>query len=131
MATLLIEGRELSHKEIAKQTGYSISSVSRTLDQMVRMGIVHKHKDPVRKHFAFDVSVAFPEMIASGMETMLKVYHVQREEIKKLTRKVHALKPKDTEAAELQHVQKTLHKIEKTIAFVEGIMRDAIDELHT
>ena len=73
MATLLLEGRELSHKELSNLTGYSISSVSRTLDQMVRMGIVHKHKDAALKHFVFHVSGDFPEMIASGMETYARV----------------------------------------------------------
>jgi len=127
MATLIIEGRELSHKEISKLTGYSISSVSRTLDQMVTMGIVHKHKDVSLKHFVFHVSVDFPEMMASGMETYVKVCETQREEIKKLKRKVRSLKSK--EKAEINRLQATLEKIEKTIEFVEGIMKTSIKEL--
>ncbi len=131
MATLLLEGRELSHKEISDLTGYSISSVSRTLDQMVRMEIVHKHKDPSLKHFVFHVSVDFPEMLANGLETMLRVYEAQREEMKNLTRKVSALKSKGKEQAEINRLQATLEKIEKAIEFSEGIMKNAIKELRS
>jgi DNA-binding transcriptional regulator GbsR (MarR family) len=131
MATLLLEGRELSHKELSDLTGYSISSVSRTLDQMVRMGIVHKHKDSSLKHFVFHVSVDFPEMLANGVETMLVVYEAQREEIKKLMRKVSALKSKGKEQDAINRLQATLEKIEKAIEFFEGIMKNAIKELRS
>jgi DNA-binding transcriptional regulator GbsR (MarR family) len=131
MATLLVEGSELSHKEISNLTGYSISSVSRTLDQMIRMGIVHKHKDVALKHFVFHVSVEFPEMIASSMETMLRVYEAQRNEIKKLTRKVRSLKSKEREKAEINRLQATLENVEKTIEFTEGIMKKTIKELRS
>ncbi len=129
MATLLLEGRELGHKEISRLTGYSISSVSRTLDQMVRMGIVRKHKDASLKRFVFQACADFPEMIASGMETMLKVYEVQRKEMKKLTRKVRSLKSK--EKAEINHLLATLENVEKTIEFAEGIIKNTIKELRT
>jgi DNA-binding transcriptional regulator GbsR (MarR family) len=130
MATLLLEGHELSHKEISNLTGYSISSVSRTLDQMVRMGIVHKHKDASLKHFVFHVSVDFPEMTASGMETMLRVYEAQREEIKKLTQKVRSLKSKEKKA-EINRLHATLENVEKTIEFAEGIIKNTIQELRS
>jgi len=131
MATLLLEGRKLSHKEISNLTGYSISSVSRTLDQMVRMGIVHKHKDTSLKHFVFHASVDFPEMLASGMETILRVYEEQRDEIKKLTRKAGSLKAKEKEKAEINRLQATLKNVEKTIEFAEGIMKNTIKELRS
>jgi DNA-binding transcriptional regulator GbsR (MarR family) len=129
MATLLLEGRELSHKEIANLTGYSISSVSRTLDQMIRMGIVHKHKDGSLKHFVFHACADFPEMIASGMETVLRVYEAQREEMKKLTRKVRSMKP--NENAEINRLLATLENVEKTIEFAERVMKNTIEELRT
>jgi len=131
MATLLLEGRELSHKEISNLTGYSISSVSRTLDQMIRMGIVHKHKDASLKHFVFHVCADFPEMIASGMETYARVCEAQRKEIKKLTRKMRSLRSKEKEKDEINRLLATLEKLEKTIEFAEGIMKNTIKELRT
>ena len=131
MAVLLLEGRELSHKEISNLTGYSISSVSRTLDQMVRMGTVHKHKDASLKHFVFHVSVDFPEMLANGAETMVRVYEAQREKMKNLTRELSAMKSKGKEQDEINRLQATLEKIEKTIEFVEGITKNTIKELRS
>ncbi len=131
MATLLLERPNLSHKEISNLTGYSISSVSRTLDQMIRMGIVHKHKDASLKHFVFHISADFPEMTASGMETMLVVYRAQRENIKNLTEKVRFLKSKEKDRAELNRLQATLEEVTKAIEFVEDIMKKAIRELRT
>ena len=129
MATLLIEGQELSHKEISNLTGYSISSVSRTLEQMVGMRIVHKHKGVSLKHFVFHVNVDFPEMIANSMETMLRVYETQRKEIKNLALEVTSLKSKEDEKAEINRLQATFEKVAKTIEFAEGIIQNAIREL--
>ncbi len=131
MAILLLEGRELSHKEISELTGYSISSVSRTLDQMVRMGIVHKHKDASLKHFVFRVSVDFSEIAASSFETMVKVYEVQRKEMKNLKRKASALKSKGKEQVEINRLQVMFKEIEKTMEFIEGIMKNSIKELRS
>jgi DNA-binding transcriptional regulator GbsR (MarR family) len=131
MATLLLSRRNLSHKEISKLTGYSISSVSRTLDQMIRMGVVHKHKDTSLKRFVFHVNIDFPEMTASGMETMLVVYKTQRARIKDLSTELRSLTPKEKDKAEINHLQATLDTVGKTIEFVEEIMKKTIEELRT
>jgi len=131
MAVLLLEGRELSHKEISDLTGYSISSVSRTLDQMVRMGIVHKHKDVSLKHFVFHVRVDFPEMLANSLETMIGVYEEKREEMKNLTQKVGVMRLRGKEKAEINRLESTLRKFEKTMEFVEGILKTSIKELRS
>jgi DNA-binding transcriptional regulator GbsR (MarR family) len=131
MAVLLLEGRELSHKEISNLTGYSISSVSRTLDQMVRMGAVQKHKDASLKHFVFHMGADFPEMFANGAETMVRVYEAQREKMKLLTRELSAMKSKGKEQDEINRLQAILEKIEKTIEFVERITKNTIKELRS
>ena len=131
MATLFLEGRKMSHKEISKLTGYSISSVSRTLDQMIRMGIIHKHKDASRKHYVFHVSASFPEMVASSMGTILKVYRERRNEINKLAQKIESLKLEEKEKDELNRLQATLENIEETIKFSEGIIENTIKELRS
>jgi len=131
MAVLLLEGRELSHKEISDLTGYSVSSVSRTLNQMVRMGIVHRHKDVSLKHFVFHVSIDLNEMFANSLETMLKVYEAQREEMQNLTRKVSALKLKAEKNAEVNRLQALLSRFVKVMELSERIWKNAIRELRT
>jgi DNA-binding transcriptional regulator GbsR (MarR family) len=131
MATLLLEGRKLSHKEISKLTGYSVSSVSRTLDQMIRMGVAHKHKDASRKHFVFHVSASFPEMVANSMVTILRVYRERRNEINKLARKIESLKLEEKEKDELNRLHATLENVEETIKFSEGIIENTIKDLRS
>lgn len=128
MAVLLLEGRELSHKEISDLTGYSVSSVSRTLNQMVRMGIVHRHKDVSLKHFVFHVSIDLNEMFANSLETMLKIYEAQREEMQNLTRKVSALKSKAEKNAEVNRLQTMLSRFVKVMELSERIWKNAIRE---
>ena len=115
MAVFLLEGRELSHKEISDLTGYSISSVSRTLDQMVRMGIVHKHKDVSLKRFVYHVNIDFRELFVNVLERLIKQFEASREEIKNLTRKVSALKSKGEEQAEIDRLQAMLKNFEEII----------------
>ncbi|MFX0153435.1 MAG: hypothetical protein ACFE9Q_02810 [Candidatus Hodarchaeota archaeon] len=49
MATFFLEGRELNQKELSDLTGYSVLSISRAVDQMAKMGILQKHKNPSRE----------------------------------------------------------------------------------
>jgi len=131
MANLLLERQELSHKEISELTGYSISSVSRTLDQMVRMGIVRKHKDASLKHFVFHVSVDFLEIAADTLEKMVKAYGAQREEMRNLMRKASALKSKGKEQVEINRLQVMFKEFEKTMEFIERVYRNSIEELRS
>ena len=126
MAVFLLEGRELSHKEISDLTGYSISSVSRTLDQMVRMGIVHKHKDVSLKRFVYHVNIDFRELLVNVLERLIKQFEASREEIKNLTRKVSALKSTGEEQTEINRLQVMLKNIEETIELQLEIIKDTL-----
>ena len=129
MAVFLLEGRELSHKEISDLTGYSVSSVSRTLDQMVRMGIVHKHKDVSLKRFVYHVNIDIHELFVNTLERLIKQYEVSREEIKNLTRKVRALKSKGEEQAEIDRLQTMLKNFEKIMASALESTKNVMKEL--
>ena len=127
MAVFLLEGRELNHKELSSLTGYSMASVNRTLNQLVSMGTVHKHKDPVQKYYVFHVNIDFPEMFAKSIEKMLKVYETQRDEINNLTQKLTELESKGKEQAEAKRLRAILRKfnkmLEDTMEVLEKIMK--------
>ena len=129
IAVFFLEGRELSHKEISTLTGYSISSVSRTLDQMVRMGIVHKHKDASLKHFVYHMNIDFRELLVTGLERWIRASEAPKEDIKNLTRKVSALKSKGEEQAEIDRLQAMLKNLEKTMEFLQEITKNITKEL--
>lgn len=127
LAVFLLEGRELNHKELSSLTGYSMASVNRTLNQLVSMGTVHKHKDAVQKHYVFHVNIDFPEMFAKSIEKMLKTYETQRDEINNLTQKLTELELKGKEQAEAKRLRAILTKFNKmlkgTMEVLEKIMK--------
>jgi DNA-binding transcriptional regulator GbsR (MarR family) len=131
MAILLIEGRELDHKEISELTGYSMASVNRTLNQLVTFGMVHKHKDTVKKHFVFHVNIDFPELFAGSLEKIVKVYGTQRDELNNLLQKLAALESSEKEQDEVNRLHFTLEKFEKILGITMGVLENTIKELRS
>lgn len=131
MAVLLLEGRELNHKEISSLTGYSMASVNRTLNQLVSMGMVHKHKDPLRKHFVFHASVDFSELFADSIEKMMRVYGTQRNEVNNLSQKLNSLESKGNEQAEIKRVRDVLNKFDRVLEVAMEVLENMLKELRS
>jgi len=131
MAVLLLEGRELNHKEISSLTGYSMASVNRTLNQLASMGMVHKHKDPLRKHFVFHASVDFPELFADSIEKMMRLYGTQRDEVNELTQKLNSLDAKGNEQAEIKRVRDVLNKFDRVLEVAMEVLENMLKELRS
>ncbi len=128
MAVFLLEGRELNHKEISDLTGYSISSVSRTLDQMVQMGIVHKHKDVSLKHFVYHVNIDLGELVVSSLERQIRLYEERLKEVEHLTQKLITLKSKKEGQAEINRLQGMLKNFSKTMKRMQDLMKKIVME---
>ncbi len=129
MAILLMEGRELDHKEISSLTGYSMASVNRTLNQLVNFGMVHKHKDAIKKHYVFHVNIDFPEIFTNSLEKMVKVYGIQRDELNNLIQKLGVLESDETEQAEINRLRFTLENFEKILQVTMDVLGNTIKEL--
>ena len=129
MATFLLEGPELSHKEISNLTGYSISSVSRTLDQMVRMGIVHKHKHVSLKHFVYHVNIDLSALAISALETQMRSYEGHLKEIENLTLKASIIKSKGKKQTEINRLHAMLKDFSKTMKYILESMKRVVAEL--
>ena len=131
LAILLLEGRELDHKEISNLTGYSMASVNRTLNQLVNFGMVHKHKDPLKKHFVFHASIDFSELFADSIEKLIRVYETQRNEVNELTQKLNSLDAKENEQAEIKRVRDLLNKFERVLVASMEALGNMLKELHS
>jgi len=131
MAVLLLKGRELNHKEISSLTGYSMASVNRTLNQLVSMGMVHKHKDPLRKHFVFHASVDFFGLFVDSIEKMMRVYGTQRDEVNDLTQKLNSLESKGNEQAEIKRVRDVLNKFDRVLEVAMEVLENTLKELRS
>ena len=131
MAVLLIEGRELNHKEISSLTGYSMASVNRTLNQLVNFRLVHKHKDPVKKHYVFHSNVDFPELFVSSLEKMVTVYGAQRDEISDLLQKLNSLETEEGRQDEANRLRTMLEKFDKILGVTMEVLVDMMKELRS
>jgi DNA-binding transcriptional regulator GbsR (MarR family) len=131
MAILLIEGRELDHKEISELTGYSMASVNRTLNQLVTFGMVHKHKDTKKKHYVFHVNIDFPEIFAGSLEKIINVYGTQRDELNSLLQKLATLELDEKEQEKVDRLRSTMEKFEKILAVTMGVLENTIKELRS
>jgi len=131
LAILLLEGRELDHKEISNLTGYSMASVNRTLNQLVNFGMVHKHKDPLKKHFVFHASIDFSELFADSIEKLIRVYETQRNEVNELTQKLNSLDAKENEQAEIKRVRDLLNKFERVLVAAMEALGNMLKELRS
>ena len=129
MAVLLLEGRELNHKEISSLTGYSMASVNRTLNQLVSMGIAHKHKDPLQKYYVFHVNIDFPGIFANSIEKMMNVYEAQRNEINNLTQKLTALESEGKKQAEIKRLRTVLKNFDRILEATIEVLEKLIKEL--
>ncbi|MGD9131237.1 MAG: hypothetical protein PVH73_06645 [Candidatus Bathyarchaeota archaeon] len=131
IAVLLLEGRELDHKEVASLTGYSMASVNRTLNQLVNFGMVHKHKDTLKKHYVFHVNIDFPGIFANSLEKMMKVYGMQRDEINGLLQKLATLEPDEKRQTEIDQLRRTLENFGNILEATMGVLENIIEELRS
>jgi DNA-binding transcriptional regulator GbsR (MarR family) len=131
LAVLLLEGRELDHKEISNLTGYSMASVNRTLNQLVNFGMLHKHKDPLKKHFVFHTNVDFSELFADSLENMLRVYGTQRDEVNELTQKLNSLDAKENDQAEIKRVRDVLNEFDRVLEVAVEVLENMLKELRS
>jgi DNA-binding transcriptional regulator GbsR (MarR family) len=131
LAILLLEGRELDHKEISNLTGYSMASVNRTLNQLVSFGMLHKHKDHLKKHFVFHASIDFSELFADSIEKLIRVYEMQRNEVNELTQKLDSLDAKENDQAEIKRVRELLNKFERVLVAATEALGNMLKELRS
>jgi DNA-binding transcriptional regulator GbsR (MarR family) len=131
LAVLLLEGRELDHKEISSLTGYSMASVNRTLNQLVNFGMVHKHKDAIKKHYVFHVNIDFPGIFADTLEKMVKVYGMQVGEISILLQNLAALEPNEKEQTEFDHLRLTLANFKSILESTMRVLENTVKELRS
>ena len=131
IAVLLLEGHELDHKEISSLTGYSMASVNRTLNQLVNFGMVHKHKDAIKKHYVFHVNIDFPEIFADSLEKMVKVYGMQVDELNTLLQKLATLESDKKEHDEIEQLRRTLTNFKNILESTMCVLENTIKELRS
>ena len=129
MAVFFMEGRELSQKEVSDLTGYSVTSVSRTLEQMVRMGLVHKHKGSSHRGFVYHMNIDYHDLAIGGLSTWMNQAKASIGEMRSLRLRIENLEPQDRDSEEAERIGEMLKNIEEKTQSLLSIIGNAIEEL--
>lgn len=136
MASFFLEGRELSQKELSNLTGYSIPSVSRALESLVRMGQLEKYKNASGGYFIYSVRSdyldrLYPDMVISAFEAWINHYEMIKSNIQRLINRMEPLNFKKEERSEANHLKTILKKHEKALELFIDIFRRITKELES
>ena len=128
MANLILSPKELSHEEISEITGYSVSSISRTLNQLIRMGFVYKRKDISQRKFLYQIKGGFPQVMADSYEIKLREFTSQKEALRSISEKIDLL---DTEQGtdETRSFKNRLDEMQRTLDVLLNLVKNCIVEL--
>lgn len=129
MGAFFTEGRELSQKELSALTGYSVSSISRTLDQMAVLGIAQEYKNPSREYSVYSMSVDFIYLVIAGLEAFIRSAEVSQKEVEALRKKMETMSFAKDEKAEANVLHARLKKLEEGMALFAEISMKNINEM--
>ena len=120
LATLFIETEEISLEDLAKKTGYSLSSLSTSLKLMEATGIIHKFKKPHSKKM-------YLKMENDMIQTMLNMLKGKQQHMIKVSKEllpgiIADYKKTKSSKQELQIIEKYY----KDILLSESIIEDMI-----
>ncbi|MFX1571634.1 MAG: hypothetical protein ACFFB0_02715 [Promethearchaeota archaeon] len=129
MATFFLEGRELNQKVLSDLTGYSISSISRAVDQMIKMGILQKYKNPSREHFLYQMHLNFFDLAINGLQTWIHQAVESKQEISNLIKSIDIENLSNDDKIEVVKYQKVLRNLEKEIKVFIDLIGESVSTL--
>lgn len=131
IAVFYIEGRELSQHEISMLTGYSISSVSRALEQLIQMGALYKRKDPRSlRQYVYYVNIDLSEMIFNGLDVYVLNLSRSLAEIRDLVQEITAYN-QESETEEGARIERALSNFERSMAYFLDVLKEFTEKLRS
>ena len=129
MASFFLEGRELSQKKLSKLTGYSISSVSRALDQMNNLGLITKFKNPSRENFLYKMNLNYIDLAVGGIKTWIKQAEMSKTEINQLWYKMENESFKDEEQEGANRLIELFKGLTHDIDIIIDVFRQTLNSI--
>ncbi|MFX0106798.1 MAG: MarR family transcriptional regulator [Candidatus Hodarchaeota archaeon] len=128
VAVFLLEQRELTQHELANQVGYSISSVNRALDEMVKRGMLSKRKDERSlRQYVYRMNQDLRGMVGGSLKIILGNTTTSIEEVRDFLKKLDNL----GDDSELKHIRSVLEKNEEYLISFIDILEEMIRKLES
>jgi DNA-binding transcriptional regulator GbsR (MarR family) len=132
LACLLLSSSPQSQQNIANWSKYNISTVSRALDQMVRLGSVRKFKQPGIRSYLYEVSSTIANLIIGALESWLSMIGKMRQPIASMvraTKRIDKSNLDDRDAIESQRLAQLLVEMDSTLSKAKPIFEETIQKL--
>lgn len=129
MASFFLEEHELSQKGLSELTGYSISSVSRALDQMNNLGLISKFKNPSREYFLYKMNLNYINLALGGLQTWIRQAEMSKNEINQLKNKIENENFMDKDKDEVNRLIELFKGITRDIDVIIGIFKTTINSI--
>jgi DNA-binding transcriptional regulator GbsR (MarR family) len=128
MAAFFLEGRGLTQRELSELTGYSLSSVSRTLESMNRMGLVTRHKSVALGSYVYHMKIDFTRLTLAGLKSWIEQAEETRQNIRELKEKAEDIESLE-EREEASQLVDMLSAYETELGHVLRVIESALAEL--
>jgi len=114
IAYLLMSPRALTQQEIVERTGYSVSAISRTLDELENLGSVSKFKEPGERSYRYETTTSIVDSLINFIQKWLWTTKNMMNSIDNLAQEVENIDRstlKNSEIAEINYFNKKMNNI--------------------
>ena len=127
ICTLIIEDRPLSQKEIARRTGYSVPTVSKTLKTLLPLGSVRKTKEPGSRVTLYHVEMHPLEILSGSVKRWILTSRAMGRRMTEISEELESARSEDPERA--QKLLAMLSRFADPIPKMTEIMEKAIEDI--
>ncbi|MGD2072998.1 MAG: hypothetical protein PVG65_05875 [Candidatus Thorarchaeota archaeon] len=132
LACLILSDTPQSQNDIAQWSQYSVSTVSRALEQMVRLGSVSRFKQPGIRSYVYEVGRTIADLIIGALESWLLMIERTMQPIASMVqtaKKIDISKLNDKEASEIRQLTRLLIEMESTLDKASPIFKETLQKL--
>ena len=118
IAYLLMSPCALTQQEIVDKTGYSVSAISRTLEELENLGSVSKFKEPGERSFRYETTTSIVDSLLNFVQKWLLTTKNIMNSIDKLVQEVQNIDQstlKDSEITEINHFANKMNNIVESL----------------
>ena len=122
----------LTQQEVSNRTGYSISAVSRALEQMVKLGSVTRSKPRGSRSYHYKTQESLSHMMIGGLQSWLFLTDKTKNDLSniQLFAKDVVNKPlSKKEIQEIRHIMGVVKELQTSLDRIEKIMQEALSKV--
>lgn len=128
--TFLTEAEPLSQQDLADRTGYSIPTISRTLNTLTSLGTVRKTSLPGSRLAHYYVEVQPQELLSGGLKKWVSDARAMEQRVLSILRELKSIKSKEAEDRErAKKLKEFLTRLRESIPEMIRVMEKAIEDI--